>query len=47
MKLALVSPELTNNIIKKKKITDKVFLFAYKQAMLNHPFLNLEVKIYL
>lgn len=46
MKLALVSPELTNNIIK-KKITDKVFLFAYKQAMLNHPFLNLEVKIYL
>lgn len=31
----------------KKKITDKVFLPAYKQAMLNHPFLNLEVKIYL
>lgn len=30
-----------------KKITDKVFLPAYKQAMLNHPFLNLEVKIYL
>lgn len=33
MKLVLVCSEFTNNI--KKKITDKIFLPAYKQTVLN------------
>lgn len=50
MKLAFDSPELYKqhyNLNKQKKITDKVFLPAYKQAMLYYSFLNLEVMNYL
>lgn len=49
MKLALESPELykQHNNNNNNKITDKVFLPAYKQAMLYYSFLNLEVMNYL
>lgn len=48
MKLAWESPELyKQHYNKEKKITDKVFLPAYKQGMLYYSFLNLEVMIYL
>lgn len=49
MKLTLESPELYKQHYNKNKKThkDKVFLPAYKWAMLYYSFLNVEVMIYL